>query len=117
MHIIQYYPKSKNHITAICTTSLKALSFALSRFNKVFKAVAIGNRMLSVAMMSNPIGLVLGGIVIVAGLIIANWDKVKSWFKYFIEWLRPVWEPIYNVIKAVFDNKCTLVFTSLKILL
>lgn len=48
-----------------------------------------------------------------AGLIIANWDKVKSWFKSFIEWLKPVWEPIYNVIKAVFD-KCALVFTSFK---
>lgn len=64
-------------------------------------------------MMSNPIGLILGGIAIVAGLIIANWDKVKSWFKSFIEWLKPVWEPIYNVIKAVFD-KCALVFTSFK---
>ncbi|EHH4058201.1 phage tail tape measure protein [Campylobacter jejuni] len=105
--------KAKTVTTAIYTTSLKALSFVLGGLNKVFKAVAIGIRVLSVAMMSNPIGLILGGIAIVAGLIIANWDKVKSWFKSFIEWLRPVWEPIYNVIKAVFD-KCALVFTSFK---
>ncbi|EOJ7776717.1 phage tail tape measure protein [Campylobacter jejuni] len=105
--------KAKTVTTTIYTTSLKALSFVLGGLNEVFKAVANGIRVLSVAMMSNPIGLILGGIAIVAGLIIANWDKVKSWFKSFIEWLKPVWEPIYNVIKAVFD-KCALVFTSFK---
>ncbi len=105
--------KAKTVTTTIYTTSLKALSFVLGGLNKVFKVVAIGIRVLSMAMMSNPIGLILGGIAIVAGLIIANWDKVKSWFKSFIEWLKPVWEPIYNVIKAVFD-KCALVFTSFK---
>ncbi|HEH3764221.1 TPA: phage tail tape measure protein [Campylobacter jejuni] len=105
--------KAKTVTTTIYTTSLKALSFVLGGLNKVFKAVANGIRVLSVAMMSNPIGLILGSIAIVAGLIIANWDKVKSWFKSFIEWLKPVWEPIYNVIKAVFD-KCALVFTSFK---
>ncbi len=105
--------KAKTVTTTIYTTSLKALSFILGGLNKVFKAVAIGIRVLSIAMMSNPIGLILGGIAIVAGLIIANWDKVKSWFKSFIEWLKPVWKPIYNVIKAVFD-KCALVFTSFK---
>ncbi|HDX3472538.1 TPA: phage tail tape measure protein [Campylobacter jejuni] len=105
--------KAKTVTTTIYTTSLKALSFVLGGLNKVFKAVAIGIRVLSMAMMSNPIGLILAGIAIVAGLIIANWDKVKSWFKSFIEWLKPIWEPIYNVIKAVFD-KCALVFTSFK---
>ncbi|EAL1332267.1 phage tail tape measure protein [Campylobacter jejuni] len=105
--------KAKTVTTTIYTTSLKALSFVVGGLNKVFKAVAIGIRVLSMAMMSNPIGLILGDIAIVAGLIIANWDKVKSWFKSFIEWLKPVWEPIYNVIKAVFD-KCALVFTSFK---
>ncbi|ENA8832878.1 phage tail tape measure protein [Campylobacter coli] len=98
--------KVKTVTTTIYTTSLKALSFVLGGLNKVFKAVANGIRVLSVAMMSNPIGLILGGIAIVAGLIIANWDRVKSWFMSFIEWLRPVWEPIYNAIKAVF-NKCS----------
>ncbi|EDP7562716.1 phage tail tape measure protein, partial [Campylobacter jejuni] len=97
-------------LTSIAT---KAGAVANAIYTNSFKAVANGIRVLSVAMMSNPIGFILGGIAIVAGLIIANWDKVKSWFKSFIEWLRPVWEPIYNVIKAVFD-KCALVFTSFK---
>ncbi|HDZ5026074.1 TPA: phage tail tape measure protein [Campylobacter jejuni] len=105
--------KAKTITTNIYTASLKVLSFVLGGLGKVFKAVAVGIRVLSVAMMTNPISLILGGIAIVAGLVIANWDKVKSWFMSFIKWLRPVWEPIYNVIKAVFD-KCALVFTSFK---
>ncbi|EAJ3648126.1 phage tail tape measure protein [Campylobacter jejuni] len=97
-------------LTSIAT---KAGAVANAIYTNSFKAVANGIRVLSVAMMSNPIGFILGGIAIVAGLIIANWSKVKAWFKSFIEWLKPVWEPIYNVIKAVFD-KCALVFTSFK---
>ncbi|EGN5759920.1 phage tail tape measure protein [Campylobacter jejuni] len=97
-------------LTSIAT---KAGAVANAIYTNSFKAVANGIRVLSVAMMSNPIGFILGGIAIVAGLIIANWSKVKAWFKSFIEWLKPVWEPIYNAIKAVFD-KCALVFTSFK---
>lgn len=105
--------KAKTITTNIYTTSLNVLSFVLGGLSKVFKLVAIGVRALGIAMMSNPIGLILGGIAIVAGLVIANWDKVKSWFMGFIEWLRPVWEPIYNVIKSVFD-KCSGVFITFK---
>lgn len=105
--------KVKTITTNIYTTSLRVLSFVLGGLSKVFKLVAIGVRVLGIAMMSNPIGLILGGIAIVAGLVIANWDKVKSWFMGFIEWLRPVWEPIYNVIKSVFD-KCSGVFITFK---
>ncbi|EHO8393906.1 phage tail tape measure protein, partial [Campylobacter jejuni] len=46
--------KAKTVTTTIYTTSLKALSFVLGGLNKVFKAVANGIRVLSVAMMSNP---------------------------------------------------------------
>ncbi|CAM2889350.1 hypothetical protein [Helicobacter burdigaliensis] len=52
--------------------------------------------------MTNPIGLIIGGIAIAAGLIIMNWEKVKGWFMSFINWLKPLWQPIANYIKAVF---------------
>ncbi|EAI5312178.1 phage tail tape measure protein [Campylobacter jejuni] len=105
--------KAKTITTNIYTISLKALSFVLGGLNKVFKAVAVGIRALNISFMISPIGLILGSIAIVSGLIIANWSKVKAWFMSFIEWLKPVWEPVYNVIKTVFD-KCALVFTSFK---
>lgn len=96
--------KAKTITTAVYTTSLKILTFVLGGLNKVFKLVAIGIRILSVAMMSNPIGLILGGIALVAGLIISNWDKVKAWFMSFIEWLRPIWEPIVELFSLVWQN-------------
>ncbi|TEY02643.1 phage tail tape measure protein [Campylobacter sp. US33a] len=105
--------KAKTITTNIYTASIKVLSFVLGGLGKVFKVAANGVRVLSVAMISNPITFILGGIAIVAGLIIANWDKVKAWFMSFIEWLKPVWEPIYNVIKTVFD-KCNGVFSYFK---
>lgn len=96
--------KAKIITTAIYTTSLKALSFVLGGLNKVFKLVTIGVRVLSVALLTNPIGLILGGIAIVAGLIIANWDKVKTWFISFIEWLKPIFDPIINIFKGVWQG-------------
>ncbi|HDV7508700.1 TPA: phage tail tape measure protein [Campylobacter jejuni] len=96
--------KAKTITTNIYTTSLKVLSFVLGGLNKVFKAVAIGARVLSIALLTNPIGLILGGIAIVAGLIIANWDKVKAWFISFIEWLKPIFDPIINIFKGVWQG-------------
>ncbi|EPM2325327.1 phage tail tape measure protein [Campylobacter jejuni] len=105
--------KAKTITTNIYTASINALSFVLGGLSKVFKAVAVGIRALNISFMISPIGLILGSIAIVAGLIIANWSKVKAWFMGFVEWLKPVWEPIYNVIKGVFD-KCSGVFISFK---
>ena len=96
--------KVKTFTTAVYTTSLKILGFVLGGLSKVFKLVAVGIRILSVAMMSNPIGLILSGIALVAGLIIANWDKVKAWFMSFIEWLRPIWEPIVELFSLAWQS-------------
>lgn len=96
--------KAKTITTNIYTASINALSFVLGGLNKVFKVVAIGIRALSIAMMSNPIGLILGSIAIVAGLIIANWSKVKAWFMSFIEWLKPIFEPIANIFSSIWQG-------------
>lgn len=105
--------KAKTLTTTIYAGTLKALGFVLGGLSKVFKLLAVGIRVLSVAMMSNPIGLILGGIALVAGYVITHWDEVKAWFMSFIEWLRPVWEPIYRVVKGVFEG-CAAVFVSFK---
>ncbi|WP_111230722.1 phage tail tape measure protein, partial [Helicobacter valdiviensis] len=94
--------RAKTLTLGIYTNALKALGFVLGTLNKAFKFVALGIRALSVAIMTNPIGLIIGGIAIAAGLIIMNWGKVKDWFMSFINWLKPLWQPIANYIKAVF---------------
>lgn len=94
--------RAKTLTLGIYTSALKALGFVLGALNKAFKFVALGIRALSVAIMTNPIGLIIDGIAIAAGLIIMNWEKVKGWFMSFINWLKPLWQPIANYIKAVF---------------
>ncbi|MBR8461441.1 phage tail tape measure protein [Campylobacter sp. faydin G-105] len=84
--------------------SLNTLKFTAGAVSKAFKFLAIGIRAISAAMMANPLGLVLGSIAVLAGIIIANWDKVKAWFIAFIEWLHLVWEPIINGIKQIWSE-------------
>ena len=62
-----------------------ALSLALTIFPKVGMAF----RALSAAFMTNPIGLIVGGIALAAGFLIMNWDKVPSWFDAALTW---VWD-------------------------
>ncbi|CUU82927.1 TP901 family tail tape measure protein [Campylobacter hyointestinalis] len=81
--------------------ALNTLKFTAGAVSKAFKFLAIGIRAISAAMMANPLSLILGSIAVVAGIIITNWDKVKAWFIAFIEWLRPVWEPIIGGIKQI----------------
>lgn len=84
--------------------ALNTLKFTAGAVSKAFKFLTIGIRAISVAIMANPLGLVLGSIAVVAGVIITNWDKVKAWFIAFIEWLRPVWEPTINGIKQIWNE-------------
>ena len=77
---------------------------ALIIFSSALNFVSVAIRAVSVALMSNPIGLILGGIAIIAGLIIANWDRVKSWFNSFISWISQVFNEPLSKIKSLFTN-------------
>ncbi|MDA0782435.1 MAG: phage tail tape measure protein [Proteobacteria bacterium] len=55
-----------------------------------------GLRALTIAFLTNPIGLIIGGISIAAGLLIANWGKVKGFF-------GGLWEPIQSVWQTFAD--------------
>ena len=96
--------KSAIILSAIYSKTLKGLAFVCGSVTKAFRAIAVGIRVVSVAMMSNPIGLILGAIALVAGFVILNWDKVKAWFIAFIEWIRPVFEPVVEVIKQIWQG-------------
>ncbi len=62
--------------------SLKANLFGVFSFLSatVFPAVVTGLRAITLAIMSNPIGLLVAGLVTGAALVIANWQKVKDFF-------------------------------------
>lgn len=61
--------------------SVGALGRGLLGFARTaIPAVIGGLRMLTVAMMTNPIGLIVGGIALAAGLIISNWEAIGPFF-------------------------------------
>lgn len=100
--------KAFNITTLITSVRLKALAFggmikvfATSLIGLASRAIPIvitGLRALTVALMTNPIGLIVGGIALAAGLVIANWDKVKNFFAGIWDKIKPVWETFANWI-------------------
>ncbi|MGL9761038.1 MAG: phage tail tape measure protein [Wolbachia sp.] len=62
----------------------------------VFPAVVTGLRAITLAIMSNPIGLLVAGLVTGAALVIANWQKVKDFFSSF-------WKSIIKPIEEAFS--------------
>lgn len=91
--------KSAIIFTAIYQKTIKTLSFVCMGVVKAFRAIAIAIRVVSVALISNPIGLILAAIAAIAALIILNWDKVKVWFNSFIEWISPAFSAVTDGIK------------------
>ena len=71
---------------------------ALLSFARVAIPVVVGGmRALTVAFMTNPVGLVIGGIALAAGLFIANWERVGPFF-------RGLWDGIVGSAVAAFDT-------------
>lgn len=91
-----------NISAAITAVRLKALAFggmikafAASLIGLASRAIPVvigGMRALTVAIMTNPIGLIVVGIALAAGLLITNWDKVKTFFSGIWDSVKPVWE-------------------------
>ena len=86
--------KSAIIFTAIYSKTLKGLAFVCGGVTKAFRAIAVGIRVVSLAMISSPIGLILTAIALVAGFVISNWDKVKSYFSSLGEFLHNIFNPV-----------------------
>ena len=74
--------------------------------------VILGIKALGIAIMSNPIGLIIGGIAIAAGLLIKNWQPVGEFFKNLFsgvigyvkkafEWVSKLLKPLKTVAGVV----------------
>ncbi len=75
----------------------------LLRFMSAIPKVITGIRVMSIAMMTTPIGLIVGGIALAAGLVIANWEKVKSVFMTIWEPIKPYWEAFAGWVGKIWD--------------
>ncbi|WP_419198645.1 phage tail tape measure protein [Wolbachia endosymbiont of Rhagoletis cingulata] len=77
---------------------LKATIMATFSFlsSTVFPAVITGLRAISLAVITNPIGLLIAGLVTGAAFVITNWQKVKDFFSSF-------WKSIIKPIEEAFS--------------
>ncbi|MBP0047642.1 hypothetical protein H9C73_02745 [Marinobacterium sp. AK62] len=66
-----------------------------------FPAVIGGIKAIGLALMANPIGLIIGGIALVAGVLIAKWDVVGPWFS-------KLWGYVTNVFSTAWEGIKTL---------
>ncbi|WP_178860836.1 tape measure protein [Thiomicrorhabdus cannonii] len=57
--------------------------------------------MLSVAILANPVGLVITAIAAAAALIIANWEKVKAFFGGFWSFMTNVGKGIIEIVTSI----------------
>lgn len=72
----------------------------------VFPAVITGLRAITLAVMTNPIGLLIASLVTGAALVITNWQKVKDFFSNFwkslIEPIGKAFSWMGNTVSSIF---------------
>ena len=64
----------------------------------VGQAITLASRLAAMT----PLGMILTGIALAAGLIISNWDTVGPYFKSFWETVSPYFEMGWELLKTVF---------------
>ncbi|MFP3015914.1 MAG: phage tail tape measure protein [Wolbachia sp.] len=86
-------------ITGLSVLKAMTLSLATKAFpllSSVLPAVVTGLRAITLAVISNPIGLLVAGLVTGAALVITNWQKVKDFFS-------SIWKSIIKPIGEMFS--------------
>ncbi len=101
----------QNIATALSTTRLKIASIATASYGTVTKVASVGIgilstafRTLTVAMMANPIGLIIGGVIALgagAYMLIKHWSKAKEYFMGFWEFLQNMFGKIGEIIGVI----------------
>ena len=91
----------------LLTSQIGLLKYGSALFGFAGRAVPMvitAVRAMSVAMMTTPIGLIVGGLAIAAGLIIANWDTVKEYMLKIWEPIKPYWEKFAGWVGRLWDT-------------
>ncbi|WP_103603432.1 phage tail tape measure protein [Campylobacter concisus] len=101
--------KAKATLTALASKALNSFSLATKTaggtslgFVGGLKKIVLGFRALSLAFLSNPIGLILAAIAAAGALIYKYWDHVKAFFTGFFEGLRKNIAPVTDVFNGFF---------------
>lgn len=78
-----------------------AAGFAVLRMATTAASVAIGI-MSAVASMS-PVGIIVRGIAMAAGIVMANWEMIGPWFKQVWDFISPLFEAGWELMQTVFN--------------
>jgi hypothetical protein len=92
--------------------SLLAFRTALTFLGIAMPAVTTAIRVMGLALISNPVGLIIGGIALAAVFLIKNWKPVGEFFKKLFSgiigwvkdtfgWVMKLVEPIKSVVGSV----------------
>ncbi|BFD47785.1 MAG: hypothetical protein DMENIID0003_08590 [Wolbachia endosymbiont of Sergentomyia squamirostris] len=73
-------------------------------FSAVFPVVIAGFKAFTIAVMSNPMGLIIGGLVVAATLIIIKWQTVKNFFVTIWESVKIVWKSFSDWVGKFWNN-------------
>lgn len=92
-------------------SAIKRFGAALAAFAGRAVPVAIGAlRALTVAFMSNPVGLIIGGIALAAGLLVTFWQPIKGFFS-------SLWSGVSHVFSTAWAGfKTLLAFSPLALI-
>lgn len=101
--------KTKAMLSGLVNNNLKSFRLASSAasgaslgFVGGLKKIVLGFRALSLAFLSNPIGLILAAIATAGALIYKYWDHIKAFFTGFFEGLRKNIAPVTDVFNGFF---------------
>ena len=101
--------KAKATLTALASKALNSFNLATKTaggtslgFVGGLKKIVLGFSALSLAFLSNPIGLILAAIAAAGALIYKYWDHVKAFFTGFFEGLRKNIAPVTDVFNDFF---------------
>ncbi len=61
-------------------------------------------RVLTVTCLTNPIGLLIGGMLVAAGVILTHWKKVKAFLLTIWEPIKPVWVAFAHWVKTIWQT-------------
>jgi|GEM_PF-1557958 len=82
-------------------SAVGGLISAAGGLSAVLPGVATGIKAIGLAVMANPIGLVIGGLIAAGTALVMNWDSVKNWFGGFWEGLKGTFSSAVDGIKTV----------------
>ena len=105
--LAERFPRITATIGGILTAlvALRAAILAAQFVTLTFSATSIAAfKALAIASAANPVLLILGGIAIVAALVIANWEKVQAFFVGIWEPVKAAWNRFLAYVQPLIDR-------------